>query len=355
MNKPEHPILPKGLRVEHLIMYPAWDIAYKRAIAFAQLSPNGAVALIVGPGGAGKSSMCEALGQEVYGDPSTWAPGQMPYVRVTADNPDRSFFTSKNMMVSLLSAVMDPFSVDSAMIEDWAIDAGLKSDLRWAITRLGRSRNSEADLRRAFSSIARAVGLKLILVDEANLMCLTQANRVPTDYLESLRLLCQSSGCRAILFGTIDLLGLVDYSAQLNRRGPRIHLDRMKLETRQEKLEFVSFLSCLEGEFKLTPGLLVEHAEDMSEFSYGIPGEIVGLLQRADEERAAQGDKMITWEHIETRAPLPDVLHRMRQEADIIALVMAGTDQGKSKVPRARGVRRPRRRPTRYPTSDAGE
>lgn len=355
MNKPEYPVLPKGLRVENLIMYPAWDIAYKRAVAFAQLAPIGTVAFVVGPGGAGKSSMWEMLGTEVYGEPSTWAAGQLPVIQVTADNPDRSFFTSKNMMVSLLAAVMDPFSVDSAMIEEWAIDAGLKSDLRWAITRLGRSRNSEGDLRRAFVSISKALGLKLILVDEANLMCLTQANRVPTDYLEGLRVLCQRAGCRVILFGTIDLLGLIDYSAQINRRGPRIHLDRMKFGSEDEKLAFLTFLHDLEQEFKLTPGLLISHAKVISDFTYGIPGEIVGLIQRADEERTARGEDVITWEHIETRAPLPDVVRRMRDEADIIEQVMCGKAHAKESGPRARRVRRPRRRPVRYPTpgSDA--
>jgi hypothetical protein len=334
-----------------LIMYPAWDLAFKRAIAFAQLSPVGSVGFVVGSGGAGKSSMCEAIGEEVYGKPETWEPGQLPFIRVSADNTDRSFFTSKNMMVNLLAAVIDPFSVDSAMIENWKIDEGLRSDLRWAITRLGRSRNSEADLRRAFVSIARALNLKLVLVDEANLICLTQANRVPTDYLESLRMLCQQAGCRLLLFGTIEMLGLIDYSAQINRRGPRIHLDRMRLDTKEAKLAFLTFLVELQDEFGLEPGLLVGHAEELADWTYGIPGEIVGLIQRADEERVALRAKAITWDHIEARKPLPDVVRRMQDEADIIERVMSGRERMNEQLPRAPRARsRVRRRPVRYPT-----
>lgn len=354
MNEPEGPQRSRGLRISNLIMYPAWDTAFRRAIAFAQLSPVGSVGFVVGPGGAGKSSMCEAIGEEVYGDSEIWAPGQLPFIRVSADNTDRSFFSSKNMIINLLGAVIDPFSVDSAMIENWKIDEGLKSDMRWAITRLARSRSSEGDLRRAFVSIARALNLKLVLVDEANLMCLTQINRVPTDYLEGLRMLCQEAGCRLLLFGTIELLGLIDYSAQINRRGPRIHLDRMRFDGRETKLDFLAFLVELQNEFELESGLLVDHAEELADWTYGIPGELVGLIQRADEERAALGAKAITWAHIESRKPLPDVVRRMQHEADIIERVMSGRERMNEQLPRAPRPRaRVLRRPVRYPTGQA--
>lgn len=357
MNKPKQfsfELNAKTLRVGQAIMYPAWEQAYRRVVAFSQLAPIGSVAIVVGPGGAGKTSMWEVVGNEVYGKSSDWTKGRQPFINISADNPEKAFFSSKNLIATLLNALMDPFSADIALIEDWPIDPDLKADLRYAITRLSRSRSSEADFRRAFVSIARAMSLELILIDEANLMCLTQANRVPTDFLESLRMLAQFAGCRIVLFGTIDLLGIIDYSAQLNRRGPRIHLDRMRFDTEEQRMQFLSFLDDLERELKLTDRLLVDNASALAEFSYGIAGEIVGLLQRADELRAASGDTAIEWRHIEACAPLPDVLLRLQEEADLIAKVMAGEVHGQGKAPPVRRARTPgKRRAKRYGTGSS--
>jgi GTPase SAR1 family protein len=343
--------IPQTRRVDELVLYPAWDLAYKRAMAVAQLAPMGVVAFVIGAGGAGKTSMCNALSSDVYGDPGTWPIGRLPVVQVCAENPDHAFFSSKSLMIDLLTAVVDPFRATGESIESWNIDESLKARLRTAVARLRGVRSSEPDLRRAFISIAKALEVKLILIDEANLMCLTQRNRVPTDYLESLRMVCQAVGCRMILFGTVDLLGMIDYSAQLNRRNPRIVIERMRFESKEQRNEFISFLHYLETELRLPSDLLVEHAEEIYGYSYGIPGEVVGMVQRGDEERLARSANEITWEHLLASAPLPDVIKRMRDEADLITLVMSGARESaiSKKQPQAKR-KRPlfRRRPARY-------
>jgi GTPase SAR1 family protein len=357
MNKPENVsadsliAVPQPRHVAELVLYPAWSLAYKRTLAVAQLAPAGVVAFVIGAGGAGKTSMFHALGADVYGDPQMWAIGSLPVVKVSAENPDHAFFSSKSLMIDLLTAVMDPFRATGETIEAWGLDESLKARLRTAVARLRGVRSSEPDLRRAFISIAKAVGVKLILIDEANLMCLTQQNRVPTDYLESLRTLAQAVGCRVILFGTVDLLGMIDYSAQLNRRNPRILIERMYFKSKEQRDEFKGFLHCLESELKLSPGLLVRHAEEIHSYTYGIPGEVVGLVQRADEERLAREATEISWEHLLSSAPLPDVIKRMREEADLITLVMSGMQKSaSSKDQPVTERKRPsfRRRPVRY-------
>jgi hypothetical protein len=295
--------------------------------------------------------MWKRLATDVYGHPDSWRSGQLPVIKVSADNPDRGYFSSKALMKALLAAVRDPFRGLRFQIEELQIDEPLKNDLVRAISTMRPVTESEPALRESFISIARAAGVRLMLIDEANLLCLTQRTRVPTDYLESLRNLASQVGCRVILFGTIDLLEMVDYSGQLNRRARHIHIDRMRCESREGAVEFMSFLDELERDMNLPAKLLTSHVDEVYVNTYGIPGEVVGLVERADEVRDALGATCIEWRHLTHAFRIPDILARMREEADLIAEVMLGTKTGDAKRP---VVRRARRRPAakakRYPT-----
>lgn len=332
------------------IMYECWEFAYALCKAIGQKAPVGTIALVVGAGGCGKSSMWSRLAESIYGEPNGWRFGQLPAIKVSADNPDRGYFSSKALMKELLCSVRDPFRGLRLRLADLEIDELLKHDLALALSTVRSIRDREPDLRESFISIAKAAGVKLILVDEANLLCLTQRTRVPTDYLESLRRLAERVGCRIILFGTIELLQMVDYSGQLNRRTRHIHIDRMRCETKEGALVFISFLHDLEIDMRLPIDLLTSHVSQVYANTYGIPGEVVGLVERADEIRQALEAPIIEWRHIERAFPIPDVVARMRDEADLIAEVMSGIKTGDQKKPTGRTT--PRRRsakPKRHP------
>jgi hypothetical protein len=81
----------------------------------------------------------------------------------------------------------------------------------------------------------------------------------------------------------------------------------------------------MEKDFELKKGLLLNHFGKVFEASYGIPGEIIGLLERANLIREALGENKLVWSHILQVFPLPQMTEQMRLEADIIEAVFSGS------------------------------
>jgi len=275
--------------------------------------------MCIGPGGAGKTSIAERLGEIAFGEESNWEPGTQPYVNLIANVSDRAYFSPKAFIASALKALYDPFRATSQDIATWNISDDAK---RIAFSSLsGRSSRSpgERQMRDAFISIAKLKKVRLIIVDEANLLTLTQLNRVPTDYLESVRLLGDEIGCPIVLLGTTDMLHLLSYSAQINRRTLHIHLDRIRCEDEEGHEEFIALLRHLCGlNDALDLKVVLKLATEIFEWTYGIPGEVVAHLQRAQYCMAGDGCSIVTKTHLEMAKHHPDVQQQMIREADLI-------------------------------------
>lgn len=306
------------------ILYSQWTHALRLSIAFSSNGQPGDICYVIGSGGCGKTVLSKHLHATLYGDPSTWRAGKLPVIRVEVDVADRGYFAAKSLMRSLLVAVRHPRFVLDSDVDALGVSSDTKRRLSAALNGSNVGRMTEPDMRFAFVEIGKLVELKLIIVDEANLLALTQHGRMPTDYLESLRRLADQIGCGLLLLGTLDMLAIMDYSAQLNRRSLYVHLDRMTCDDGDGKKEYVRFLGAIEKDFELSQGLLTSQAGSVYASTYGIPGEIVGLVRRAKMFQAAAGQPMIAWPHIVKAMHAGKKLRRMRTEADLIAAELAG-------------------------------
>lgn len=325
-----------------LQMFREYRSALDQMMFFAQFAAPGDIAFCVGAGGAGKSRLAKLIGPMVYGGSETWAPGTRPFVLVQLDTPDRAYFSPKAFIRDCLLCLDDPFRAGVEHIATWPLAPEIKERLI-RITSVQSPRSyGEPEMRIAFINLARLLGVKLLLVDEANMMTLTQVNRIPTDYLESLRRLGDRIGCPVILLGTIRLLKLLGHSAQLNRRTFRVHLARMSCLDEVGAMQFLSFVKGIEDAYKLDSGLLTGQVEAVHEWTYGIPGEVVGLVDRARIYAAAEGSA-IEWSHMQKAKHLPEALKRMVTEADIIESTMEGTPE--PEAPRERTKKPKKARP----------
>ena len=306
-----------ALKNTPLYMFSRFRMAYERMVSFAQQARPGFVCFCVGPGGAGKSRLSRMVGPEAFGAKELWTKGAKPFVWVSADNSDKAYFNPKSFTKQCLFELGDPFVTrphDMVGAETDAAAATAMAQQSLANSKLNRS---EMVLRDTFVELAKLRQVKLLVVDEANLLVMAQKNRRPTDYLESLRLLGDRIGCSLLLLGTVDLLQLVDYSAQLNRRSLFVHLGRMNCETREARAEFLEFLKSIECDSGLPAGSLSERPGDIYEWTYGIPGEIDGLVTRS-VIHAGNNESKVKWEHVAASRPLPRVARRMKAEADFI-------------------------------------
>lgn len=327
----------KEKAVSSIYLHAPLKRALNQCKGFAELAEPGSIGTCIGPSGAGKSVLATMLGPEVYGKRDSWQSGTTPYVVVTADNPDRGYFSPKELTRSILSELDDPFRTPP-----WQLEAkGLERRLAEAVQIAGVSslRNcTEPMMRAVIESIGPQKRLSLIIVDEANMLALSTRNRVPTDYVEGLRILGKKAGCKVLLFGTVDLLLLGGYSAQFNRSEIRIHLNRMCCDDKAGREEFASFLVKMSEKWNVDPSVVVKNVADMYDWTYGVPGEVEKRLRLA-AIRSVGSSKAITWDDIRSSRPSREEMDRIRMVADIVQSVM---DDVPLTVQQAKAIRRKR-------------
>lgn len=298
-----------------LVRYRAFDTALRHCQSLDQ-SPPGTIAFIVGPSGCGKSALSCLLGPVLYGNSD--ATSFKPWIRVSVENAQAGYFTSKYLIGQILTSLQDPFYG-----MNYSMPSSLTSDeiarLSYALGRIPRgSGASEEAQRLAAISLARIYKCRMLIIDEANLMILIKKGRPVEVYMESIRTLAKAMGVRILMFGTLATLEFVDYSAQITRASHIIHLDRLQNRTRDDVTEFLSFLDSIESDVGLEQQLLTKNAEAVYEATYGIPGELVVLLERARAKSFVSGRGRIELRDIEAAYLGQKALNRMRQEADLI-------------------------------------
>lgn len=313
--------VPFAERVQ-LVHHKSFTQTLKKCVQIDR-SPEGMIFFVAGPSGAGKTKLSKMIGEKLYGN--SFPSDIQPHVWVSAENPQAGYFTSKYLIGQLLAGFRDPFyGMYGAIPGD--IPPDLAARLGKASTKIATGeRATEETRRKALIGIARALNCRLVVIDEANLMSMIKRGRPVEAHLESLRSLALAMGVRVILFGTFMMLDYVDYSAQINRVGIVHHLDRIRDETAEEMLDFLAFLDRVQQDLEeLSPGLLVENAEAIYEATYGIPGELVSLLERARISAATDDRMVITVDDVEKSFRTKTARERMRAEADFVEAFVRG-------------------------------
>lgn len=282
----------------------------------------GTIVYVVGASGAGKSVLSQVISRIGFGPSETWQLGRIPFIGTTAENPDKGFYSSRYMFSDIAGQLADPFRTTAIQLNE-----AVAPDLRLAVasmqSQMSMARTTEAEFRKTSASIARACGLVAVHIDEANMISFVNRARLGTDHIESLRTFGLRSGARIFLFGTVDLLGLAKYSAQINRNCRIILIDRIRASTKDEVHEFMDLLEHFESRFSLRRGLLSERARLIHNNTLGIPGEVVAVIERALMMAAGQGTE-VEWENVEDAFPRPIELKRLKDEVDEIDELLEG-------------------------------
>lgn len=305
---------------KEIYMHQEFERAFNQCKRFAEFGEPGDLGVCVGPSGAGKTLLSTIIGDAVYGRRETWEKGTILYLRVVTTNPDRGFFSPKELTKDVLCELDDPFRIPNYKMANLGLPPELIAKINRAdLPKLSTS--SEPEMRSVIEGIGPHKKLDLIIVDEANMLALTYQNRPPTDYLEGLRLLGKRANCKVLLFGTVDLLLLGAYSAQLNRSEIRIHLNRMCCRDDTGKDEFCAFLGKQGEKWNVAPKALEGNIASVFDWTFGIPGEVDHLLKVATI-RSGGSSEQLTWDDIKGCKPTVDEMDRIRTEAEIVESIM---------------------------------
>lgn len=293
--------------------------AINQAKTISTVGQPGSVIFVAGPSGAGKSTLKDHLAKDLYGPTESWPDNKTLLMTVRATNAENGYFSSKDFFSRSLTILGDPFrgsACDAAAAE---IAKGANSELLQFLAdplwRSIRVSMTETKIRRAFECLASTFGLKTLFIDEGQSMCLTHQTRSPSDHLESLKCLAEEIGIQIFIFGTYDLLEIWNHSSQLNRRTHLIHLARYDGSDDKDREAFFAVLRMLGRALPLEDfNSLGKHAEEILGWTYGVFGEVEALLSRAQIAAFAEGQKLISWDHIKGSAYNPAQLKRLGDE-----------------------------------------
>lgn len=332
---------------------------FKRALDEAKTCAThaaaGKVIFVTGPSGAGKSTLKKQLSNELYGPRERWPDNKVLLCSVRATNSESGYFSSKDFFSRMLTSLDDPFRGGLSEVAAAAVANGKATEVQkfladplWRSIRVSMT---EMKIRCAFECLGTALGLRAILIDEGQSMCLTHSNRNPSDHLESLKCLAEEMGILIFIFGTYDLLEIWNHSSQLNRRSQLIHLSRYDDAIEADRSEFYSLLRMFGNSMDLEDlRVLGKHAEEIHSWTYGVVGEVNALFERASILAYAEGAEKIAWVHIQRAAYNPAQLKRLSDEIAFgEARVRGGTlsttaNSHRGRPVSARSVRHPGKR-----------
>jgi hypothetical protein len=272
--------------------------------------------VVCGPSGVGKSKLAEVLTSRLNTPKSAWN-GQnfRRALLINTRPPDGELFHRTNFYQKGLT-----------LLGKTTFDRHIKVDVATAEHLVERKRArskttsrypDDPEMRDVYEEELRRLGLRVVLLDEAQHMITSADGKQPKDQLNWIKSMATETGVLHVLIGTYDVLPFCNLDGQMARRGSEIHFARYHLEDEKDCQAFCNAFSSLLRQIPLT----VDHDALMQRWWYFFEGSIgcIGILKqwlvralyRALRERSTK----LTRAHLE-KSVLPDAKwERMHADA----------------------------------------
>lgn len=270
-----------------------------REVCFWINTPSGNdILLVIGPTGVGKTTQQKQLENTLHGVHAEQIKRDasfIPFLRVEAPAPESSSFSWKDFYIRILTKLEEPYPANKQLPPKPMSDSVAKASRNPNMT--------AAVLRRAIEKAFHHRRTETLIIDEAQHLRQTGSNRRLQDHMDCLKSLSNLSGVRLILYGTYELLDLLQLNAQLARRCTELHFPRYKWVVDEDNKTFLAILKTFESRLPLeTRPNLVGNAEFLYKRSAGCVGILKDWLTRA-LCAALDGDGVVTRKILEMTAP----------------------------------------------------
>lgn len=264
----------------------------------------GYMVFLIGPSGAGKTTLRHSVMQEVFGNPMCWGQGRIPAIETFAMLPHNGFFSSRELAKTLVGELHVPslrwlFSghhlpqaTEDAIRENLNECAAVWDQLRPRTA-------TEGDYWRTFQRLLPERGCKYVSLDQVTALLKNRRDTSPTDHTLHLMSLAEAAGVMFIMTGVHTATRLWEIHSELRRRVISVWMPPYSARRKEDELHYLRLLKTLNAKYPCSRNdLLYSMAGDVLAASGGVFAEIVGLLDRAQQKANQEGDGRIHKRHI---------------------------------------------------------
>ncbi|MBC8121490.1 MAG: AAA family ATPase [Gemmatimonadaceae bacterium] len=304
----------KNCTVAHHLLKEALE-SLKEILVAEEVPP---LVFLIGPTGAGKTTLLLQLSKilaEAHAKDPGLDPSRIPAVTVEARGPDSGNFSWKDYYVEVLKSLKDAFWEHK--LHHRPVPSASVATAVGAVERSRSTRSSTSELRAEMEETVKARGVVALLVDEAQHFTKMASGRKWNDQMDAIKSMARFTGTVHVLFGTYELLSLVDLSGQLARRSVEVHLPRYRAEYFDDRKEFKRVLEAFARQMPLSQQ---PNFEPMWQYLYertiGCVGTLKDWLVRALGTAIKEEALTLKLEHLKKHElPIPKCLLMLEEAA----------------------------------------
>lgn len=319
----------------------------------AQFAPAGHLIFVVGPTGAGKTTLAKAFFTqlEAHFRAIGVSRGQIPAIYMDLKLEQSKEFVWRRFYLASLRQLGEPL-LDKKV--DLAAELAKLRNSGLAVGPYALNDQDIGDLRDCLEHQLNVRKTRYVLIDEANLLAMTRSSnsdkKAQMEVLKSLSASVPST--RFVFFATSDALPLLHLSPQLSRRVVVIRFE--PYGSKKEELlalgsALLPYLSAVPGGYNFD---LPKRIRTIQGTTSGLYGATAEWVQRAAAEPLMDG-RQLTWEDMEGACPDGRTIAALKRDVQHFRAFFSEAQPQSTPSDPGKTGRSPRRRPgTRKPKRD---
>jgi hypothetical protein len=284
--------------VEYRSLHPQLKALCAQMMAIVRAPAGTDVIMVVGPTGAGKSTLDELLVKRIteLALPTLQEDrGRIPVVSFKIPPAERGSFRWSDFYIRYLTQLENPLVPFCGRTPRGFIKHDGDRSTRIA------ANNDLGDLSRTVEMGLAQRRPMATIIDEAQHLMRVASGRKVLDHLDVIKAMADMSGVLHILIGTYDLVANLELNGQLSRRATTLHFPRYDANKTDDFLHFVSTLNEFQNHLPLavTPDLL-RNKKEIYAYCCGCVGILKNWLERALSAALERGAKTLIFADLQS-------------------------------------------------------
>ena len=286
----------------------------------------GTIIFLVGLSGAGKTWVRRIVARRLFGDPSRWPMGKVPYVEIMCLLPDRGYHSSKDQATTLFEQVNAPDlrwlykdpNVDPSAYAEATAESRRLAQLWWG----ARRQRTEREFWRAAIANGHDRQLQVVAFEHASLMVKNRIDGTAIQHTLNLMSVATDMGSTVIMTTTPEGYELWANYAEIDRRMTHVWINPYSLSEPKTRKQFAVLLKKLSRGMTFRPAnLLLRKMDAIGEATQTSTGNVCRLLKLAQASATRRGSVAIELVDLRVAFPGPMAVANLKKSAETLRTI----------------------------------